>query len=123
MTPADYLARGWALVPVPFAEKAPVISEWQNRAFTTKDFPPGCNIGVILGSRSGELVDADLDCPEALALADLYLPATRAEFGRASKPRSHRLYVAPGAVFESFADPRVKGSNTLLELRARGRDG
>jgi hypothetical protein len=76
---------------------------------------------VLLGPASGELVDIDLDCPEALALADKYTPPTGAIFGRASKPRSHRIYIAPGAVKEAFADP-LDGS-TLLELRAAGRDG
>src|SRR5215472_2793793 len=123
MTPEHYISRGWALVPIPARAKGPVLKGWQVRTFAAADFPKGGNIGVILGPRSGELVDIDLDCPEALALADIYLPLTKAEFGRASKPRSHRIYVAPGAQFESFADPLIKGSSTILELRARGRDG
>jgi hypothetical protein len=41
--------------------------------------------------------------------------------GRASKPRSHRLFIAPGAVFEAFADP-ISGE-MLVELRTDGRDG
>ena len=65
--------------------------------FAVSDFPNGSNVGVILGPRSGELVDIDLDCAEALALADLYLPATEAIFGRKSKPRSHRIYIAVDA--------------------------
>jgi hypothetical protein len=64
---------------------------------------------------------SDLDCPEALALADLYLPATGAKFGRESKARSHRLYVSPGAIYEAFADP-ISGE-MLLELRGDGREG
>ena len=81
----------------------------------------GGNIGLILGARSGETVDIDLDCPEALALAPLYLPATGAIFGRASKPQSHRLYIALGATYEAFADPLT--SDMLIELRAQGRTG
>jgi len=81
----------------------------------------GGNVAMRLGRASGDLVDADLDCAEALDLADIYLPATRAEFGRSSRPRSHRCYVSPGAVFASFADP-LDGS-MLVELRADGRDG
>jgi hypothetical protein len=68
-------------------------------------------------------VDIDLDCTEALALADIYLPTTGAEFGRLSKPRSHRLYIAAGATFETFADPLRNNKNTLIEIRAAGRDG
>ena len=37
------------------------------------------------------VVDVDLDCPEALLLADHFLPNTKLEFGRASTPRAHRL--------------------------------
>jgi hypothetical protein len=118
---ADYRRRGWSLVPIPAGEKGPRIEGWQSRKFGAEDFPPGGNVGLILGPRSGEMVDIDLDCPEALALADLYLVETSAVFGRASKRRSHRLYIAPGAVYESFSDP-ITG-DMLLELRAAGRDG
>lgn len=118
---ADYRRRGWSLVPIQAGEKGPRIKDWDSRSFTPADYREGQNVGVILGPRSGELVDVDLDCPEALALADLYLPASGAEFGRASKPCSHRLFVAPGAAYEAFSDP-LDGT-MLLELRAQGRDG
>lgn len=120
---AEYPRRGWSTVPIATGEKGPRIKDWQTRAFGPADFPAGGNIGVILGRRSGELVDIDLDCAEALVLADTYLPPTQAEFGRVSKLRSHRLYVAPGASYESFADPLLDGKNTILELRADGADG
>ena len=118
---AEYRRRGWALVPVPAGRKGTIAKDWQIRAFDPADFPAGGNVAVILGPRSGELVDIDLDCPEALGLADLYLPQTGAEFGRPSKPRSHRLFVSTGAVFDSLADPT--SGETLLELRARGITG
>jgi hypothetical protein len=112
-------------VPIPRGQKKPAITGWQNFCAPIENIPrlfgTGENVAVRLGKGSGELVDADLDCPEALALADLYLPATGAEFGRASKPRSHRLYIAPGATFESFADP-ISGE-MLVELRGDGREG
>lgn len=50
------------------------------------------NGGILTGLASGGLVDVDLDCAEALALADGYLPWTKAVFSRPSKQRSHRLY-------------------------------
>ena len=118
---ADYRRRGWSLVPIPAGQKGPTATGWQNRRWEPAAFPPAANFGLILGPQSGETVDADLDCPEALALADLYLSPTGAEFGRASKPRSHRLYIAPGAAFEAFVDPTL--GDTLLELRARGAMG
>ena len=85
------------------------------------------NIAVVLGRRSGGLVDVDLDSVEAMALAPLYLPLTGAVFGRASKPASHWLYVAPGAMYRSFGDPFVEKDSpdkaTLVELRADGKEG
>ena len=117
----EYRARGWFLIPVPARRKGAVEKEWQTRSFGPADFPPGGNVAVILGPRSGELVDVDLNSPEALGLADLYLPPTGAEFGRPSKPRSHRLFVSPSAVYDSFADPT--SGETLLELRARSITG
>jgi hypothetical protein len=119
-----YARRGWRVVPIPPGQKAAVMPGWPEFRVTPEDLPQlfgrGENIGVILGAASGELADIDLDCPEALALAPLYLPATGAVFGRASKPQSHRLYIALGAVYEAFADPL---SDMLIELRARGRTG
>lgn len=118
----EYCRRGWRVIPVRSGEKGPRVPEWQKLMLGLDDLPQhfSCesNVGVILGSPSNELVDIDLDCSEALAIADLYLPATEAEFGRPSKPRSHRLYIADGAAFEAFADSISDGKNTLLELRA-----
>jgi hypothetical protein len=121
----DYRRRGWRVVPIPAGERGPRRPDWQNLDLELDELPQAFsadgNIGTILGRRSGHLTDSDLDCREALDLADIYLPPTRAEFGRVSKPRSHRLYVAQGAAYEAFADP-TDGS-VLLELRTDGRDG
>src|SRR4051794_18629900 len=129
MTPLDaaraYIARGWCILPILPGRKGPSAPEWQHLRIgldeAAQHFAADGNIGTILGPVSGELVDIDLDCPEALALADQYLPPTQAVFGRASTPGSHRLYIAPGAAYEAFADP-LDGA-MLLELRAAGRDG
>jgi hypothetical protein len=90
--------------------------DWQHFEARGGDLPglfgSGENVGVILDT----LADVDIDCAEAVALADAYLPATRAMFGRPSKPKSHRLYAALGAVYETFVDPLT--GDTLLELRA-----
>ena len=52
-----------------------------------KDFE---NYNIATGGDS-LAADVDLDCPEALLLADYFIPSTKLEFGRASTPRSHRL--------------------------------
>jgi hypothetical protein len=120
---AEYRDRGWEAVPVPGGSKRPVVSGWNTRTFAPDAFSVGDNIAVVVGSRSGWLVDIDLDCAEAIALADSYLPQTGAEFGRQSRPRCHRLYVGAGATFEVFSDPLIDGKNTLVELRADGASG
>jgi hypothetical protein len=129
MTPLDaalaYAARGWCVIPIPPRHKGSKTSGWHQLRLSSEMMPshfgPDSNVGVILGPPSAELVDIDLDCPEAIALTDIYLPPTGAIFGRPIKPRSHRLYVAPGAGYEAFSDP-ISGE-MLLELRAQGRDG
>jgi hypothetical protein len=92
----DYIERGWSPVPIPHREKGPVIKGWQKLRITAETAPEYFNgkpqnIGVITGDASGDLVDIDLDCPEALQLAHYFLPPT-AVFGRKSTPRSHWLY-------------------------------
>jgi hypothetical protein len=121
----EYHRCGWAVVPVLPGQKAAAMRGWPKFRAGTDDLPrlfgQGENVGVILGAASGNLVDIDLDCTEAVALADLYLPATDAVFGRPTKPQSHRLFIAGGAVYESFTDPSNGG--TIAELRATGRGG
>ncbi len=129
----DYLERGWSLTPVLPRDKKPgwpnapgraprPQRNWQGLRLKAADlsryFIPTANIGVNLGEPSGDLADIDHDCAEAIELADQFLPATWM-FGRASKPRSHRLYIAAGAVTEQFKD--VSGK-MLVELRATPRD-
>jgi bifunctional DNA primase/polymerase-like protein len=77
----------------------------------------GFGVGVVLGEASGGLADVDLDAPEAIALADAFLPATGATFGRASKPRSHRIFVADGARTARYSDG---DRASIVEIRAAG---
>ena len=60
-----YCQRGWSVIPIPHRQKAPTIKGWQNLQLTEADLERhfngrAQNIGVILGSRSGGLVDVDL---------------------------------------------------------------
>ena len=112
----EYLGRGWQPVPVPLQEKAPKQKDWQNLAITPANaadyFEQNQNIGLQLGARSSGLTDVDIDCPEALALADSFLPATSAIFGRTSKPRSHWLYIT---------DPHRSEKKAVIPLLNRRR--
>ena len=49
------------------------------------------NYNIITGHDSNLICDIDLDCPEALELADYFIAPTGFEYGRESTPRSHRL--------------------------------
>ena len=114
----SYRRRGWALLPVKARGKAPEAGkDWQNYT------PPGDhvftgNIGLILGQRSGGIVDVDLDCPEAIALAPQILPPTGLIFGRKSKPRSHWLYISEPV--PETAQFQTKRDGMLVELRSNG---
>ncbi len=100
-TPLDHAldlhARGLVPVPIPYRQKKCVIGGWSSLRPTVADLPGlfkanRGNVGVLLGEPSGFIVDVDLDHPRAVELADSFLPPTRMTWGRASKPRSHRLY-------------------------------
>lgn len=119
-----YIDRGWNVTPVLDGEKAPILKEWNVRdqlspLETKRFFKHGQhNIGVRLGAASNNLVDVDLDTPQAIHLAGAFLPATPSIFGRHSAPRSHWLYIAPQAKTEKFVDCR--SGEMLVELRSTG---
>src|SRR6266699_2493734 len=116
----EYLDRGFVPIPVEFKSKACTLKDWPNFRCNHDElkalFRPPCNIGVVLGQRSGGLVDIDLDCEEAIALAPHMLPPTGMIFGRQSRPSSHWIYKVPDPGKRiQFAD--LDGS-MLAELRA-----
>ena len=114
--------RGFSVIPVCARSKRPAVEDWPslhlNEADLAHHFGEDINIGVLNGQPSGGLVDVDLDAFEALAVADAFLPATDLVFGRASKPRSHREYIAdplPDTVQFKDID-----NTMLIELRSTG---
>lgn len=121
-----YRARGFFCVPIPTGEKGPRIKEWQNLrleesalrdAFTQRTG----NVGLVLGEPSGWLVDVDLDCPEAIELAEKYLPSTGAITGRTGRERSHWWYICEGCETARYRDPELtNGAATTVELRSTG---
>ncbi|TWU62287.1 bifunctional DNA primase/polymerase [Crateriforma conspicua] len=115
---AAYRERGWWCVPLKPKSKSPSRRDWTSLRLEPDVFPDRCNIGLILGEPSGWLVDVDLDCPEAIELADQYLPLTPAITGRPSSPKSHRWYIAAGATTDKHTDP-TDGS-MIVELRSTG---
>ncbi len=131
-TPLDHaaslLAKGLLPIPVPFREKGSKTTGWPSLRLTAQDLPQffsdsPSNVGVLLGEPSGWIVDVDLDLPIALELADAHLPPTGMTWGRASRPRSHRLYrlTAP-ADSRTWKLTRDHGDDgaTIVELRSTG---
>lgn len=118
----QYHRAGLAVLPVPRGEKAPRLKHWQDfrirhEAELPRWFGTEPNVGILMGEPSG-IVDIDLDVPEAIELAPRYLPVTRT-FGRASKPRSHWIYMVDSVFRTSqFRDPTTQAM--LVELRGTG---
>src|SRR5262249_55084670 len=121
-----YVRAGYRVVPIPDGQKGPALKDWQKLEITEADldnhFPPGqcSNVGLLLGEPSGGLVDVDLDCEEAEALAGDFLPHTGMVHGRPGHERSHwwyRVDQPPAKASERFAD--LDGT-VLLELRSTG---
>ena len=74
--------------------KIPVASDWPNQGkYLDEVISANGNLGLILGSTSG-ILDIDLDCMEAKALADVILPVPHAVFDRGSTDSGHYLYQA-----------------------------
>lgn len=118
----NYLQRGMKVIPIPFRSKQPNIKGWQGLEITEAELPKYFNgnpqnIGVLLGDKSGGLVDVDLDSAEAVRLADWFLPETGAVFGRKSKPKSHRLYVCADAEYQKFNNPLLLASADTSERK------
>ena len=117
-----YLDRGWAVTPVAYETKRPVLNDWPSARLTRNTIEQlfgssPVNIGVVLGDASAGLVDVDIDDPHAIPFADHFLPHTACEFGHASNPRSHRLYQVASPDRHVGFDVAGK---PILELRGNG---
>jgi hypothetical protein len=101
---------------------------WEGRPTTEADlrewFGHGSDFNVCIqwGSASANLVDVDLDCTSAVAVADLLLPGTGWLFGRPKHPQSHRVYkVDSVGKTIKLKDPALEKTAakkaTVIELR------
>lgn len=118
----EYVRRGWCVVPIPYKQKRPLLKEWEQLRLMDADlaayFDQPANIGLILGAPSGGLVDVDLDCVEARAIAANYLPPTAAKTGRTGAPDSHWWYISAGVKTVQHRDPVTR--QMIVELRSTG---
>jgi hypothetical protein len=122
-----YLMRsGFTSIPVEPQSKKPLFKDWGNKEVSEETLPKlfyddSLNIGLILGPKSGGLVDVDLDCAESRALAPCLLLETGLIRGRESAPGSGYLYIATGenAKYVETRDPILSRNerNVLVELR------
>jgi hypothetical protein len=94
---AAYEGLGWRAFPLTGGRKTPRRGvDWKGQDYQPADFHGADNVGVVLGARSGGLVDLDLDMHEARLLAGELLPEWPG-FGRAGARGSHRLARCPDA--------------------------
>jgi hypothetical protein len=120
-----YLERfGVLSIPLYPKSKKPIGEHWQEQRPGLDDlaelFPQGQarNLGSLLGEPSKNLLDVDLDCPEAIRAAPNLLPCTGWRFGRRSAPISHWVFRTERSLrIEQFYDV---DSSKLLELRGTG---
>jgi hypothetical protein len=120
------LRAGIQVIPVPYEDKSPDLKGWPDLRLTADTMPnyfngAPQNVGLLWGSASGGAIDADLDSPEAVALAARFLPPTPCIFGRASTGPSHRVYRSdppvPSLEFEDVDKGPDGKRSMLLELR------
>jgi hypothetical protein len=117
---------GLAPIPLPPRSKDPGFERWQETILTTETldthFPAGQarNVGILNGTPSGNILDVDLDCPEARRIAPQMLPATGWVFGRKSSPRSHWIYRADRPLAKAQEEHADLDGTMLLELRGNG---
>jgi hypothetical protein len=111
----DLRARGFGIRYLLPGQKNPIEEEWTLTSQEPDDYRPGCNLGLMTGRISGDLVCIDLDTPRARELADDFLPATAMVEGRPGKPKSHRYYrvrnIPPELISdaaEGMGGPRIK---------------
>jgi hypothetical protein len=93
-------ARGHRPIPLQAGTKRPVDRNWpqipfhENPGLYFSGVHQNRNLGIACGEPHG-FVDADLDCPEAVALwEEFYGPPTNLRYGRDQNPNSHWLYLS-----------------------------
>lgn len=120
-------ANGIVPLPVKAGGKRPIGGDWQKRRPTAEDLPElfpvdePVNIGVLLGKPSGNLIDVDCDCSEAVAAARALLGTASVQSARGEAEVSHYWFRASDRSPKTrrFTDPANPGS-VLVELRSDG---
>jgi hypothetical protein len=102
----EYIARGWAVIPVPYRCKRPLMEDWQELRITEETAPQWFNgsdmqnVGVRLGELSGGLADVDLDTAQ-VAPVPISSPPHYALAGPPSR-------AATGSINPIFGRPKTR---------------
>jgi hypothetical protein len=122
-----YLRAGFMPIELDARSKRCSRQGWEQERHTLESvmtFHAKSNLGILNGEPSGGLVDIDLDAPESVAVAPMFLPATPLVIGRSSKPRSHFYYrCTPPPATRKFQAPKDAASgriDMIVELRSTG---
>lgn len=128
---AEYARMGWAAIALKPGTKRPASSAWQDtKPGELTEVDEDDNLGVVLGSNSGGLVNVDLDCDEAAAAASSILPATLQAGHGVRAPRAlHYYFTVNGTIpkYRKYTDSYRKAITksdrhcTILELRGDSR--
>ncbi|MEM9469369.1 MAG: DUF5906 domain-containing protein [Pseudomonadota bacterium] len=113
---------GMKPIPVPHKEKSPKIKGWPDLNVSNDNldqhFPKAkpSNVAVLMGSVSGNIVDVDLDHPDAQYFASNFLPTTGFKYGRESSPNSHAFYKIVNGECKTLK-MATKEHGCLIEIR------
>jgi putative DNA primase/helicase len=117
-----YMNIGFAPIPIKFKSKQPAIEGWTEVRIGVNEiekyFVEPTNICILTGAPSNNLIDVDIDDPEAARFAPYFLPKTHCVFGRVSKPESHWLYHVPHSGNRTTF--LLKGKGMIVEVRGNG---
>ena len=109
------------LVPIPAKSKKPNTNSWTEKRFPTAGIQNhvanGGNVGAKLGASDSPFIDVDLDCNEAVLIAQTYRLEGGKAYGRQSKPISHVFF----QVNEPMKTQRFQfDEEVLAEVRGNG---
>lgn len=107
---------GWTPIPLRQNDKIPIGKNWQKSRGNQVPVGHRGNVGIALGDNSSGLIVLDLDCDEAIELADKHMPKT-AIGGKESSRGCHRFYYCPGIKTHRF---NGQDGQRLVEILSTG---
>lgn len=114
----EYLQRGMLVLPVHYKTKECYVKDRSSYEYRATDFLGKVNLGFLLGARSGNLVDIDIDSVETEKLSP-FLPETSMIWGRGARRRTHFGFRSDEPMRgRQFVDPIDGG--VLIEIRSGG---